>query len=114
MSLSLHLAMKVPVTLHLINGDNVPSEKCEWFELWETPTIITKKLLNDPSTLEAYEEWILSITEEETENIYDYETDPFNPAIIGTVLVHPGKEHIQELEEWIAMHKNWTIYWVAR
>ena len=96
MSMNLHVSATVKATLP--NGKVI--DITHNFELWQTPTKITRALLKADNVLNAYCEWILSVSEDKEEPIYDRKVDYFNPPIVGHKTVNYGKEHIEELMEW--------------
>ena len=71
------------------------------FNLWQTPTEVTRRLLQEKDTLAAYCDWVLSSSVEYELKIYAeddiwQERDP-----IGVEVCNDGKDHIESLLEWV-------------
>lgn len=88
MSMNLHLDAKIPIIKHMKDGTDEPSELIESFDLWQTPTKVTFHCLKgDP--LERYKEWV---------NSHDK-------------WIHYAKDHLEQLDGWLSVHKEWDIEW---
>ena len=70
------------------------------FDLYQTPTKITYKLLAENNTLEAYCDWVLSLFEDEEIDVYEPEDFLHKKSPIGKRVVNYGKDHVKELKEW--------------
>ena len=73
------------------------------FDAWQTPSSVTRNIMQTTDRISAYKDWILvECSHDEIVNVYaahDYcQEDP----PIGTKIVNEGKEHIAEFEEWVA------------
>ena len=109
MSMNIHIVSKIDTLLasgeiRIIQED---------FGLWQTPTKITKQILESRNRFNEYERWVMNITESEILPIYA-QYDPFGDSEpIGTKEVHVGEEHIKELRKWIKDHSDeeWIIEW---
>lgn len=67
------------------------------FDLWQTPTQVTKKAIRGGHPKDVYIEWL---NELQTKDIVDVES-----------LKNRVKHHIEELNNWLIMHKQWNIEW---
>lgn len=70
--------------------------------LWQTPTDVTHKILKAENKFDVYAEWVMSIRRDYEENVYASFEDRIarrNP--IGTRVVHEGKDHLREIENWM-------------
>ena len=74
------------------------------FDCIQTPTAITYQLLAAPDPIKAYEEWVLSISKDEEEDVYEDEDDFMcdNPRIIGKRTCNYCKEHLMLLKTWVS------------
>lgn len=79
-------------------------------DVWQTPTGITREILASDNPLQAYKDWVLSVSKEEEEPVFE-DVYPFKK--IGTQMVHPGKEHIKNLDEELDCYKDWDITYEA-
>jgi len=71
------------------------------FDTWQTPTKVTNEIMNSSNPIEKYKEWVMSISEDIEENIYEKD-DPFGEREpIGIQIYNPAEEHIAELNEFI-------------
>lgn len=59
------------------------------FDLWQTPTRVTERILDSDDPIAEYEKWVETLK---------------NPD---------GKEHVQELKRWLSRRKEegWKIEW---
>lgn len=84
------------------------------FDAWQTPTTATWHILNAqdmPSRLQAYRDWVLSVCQDEQEDVYA-EDDPFQAGEpVSTVIVNHGRDHIARLDEWLALleQTGWEV-----
>ena len=84
------------------------------FDAWQTPTTATWHILTPVDTaarLQAYRDWVLSVCQDETENVYA-EDDLFQEGEpVSTVIVNHGRDHIARLDEWLALleHTGWEV-----
>ena len=66
---------------------------------WQTPTEVTKKIMQADNRKQAYIDWVLSISKDVEEYIYA-EDDFFCHNPIGTEVYNEGKEHIDHFTAW--------------
>lgn len=67
--------------------------------VWQTPTVVTKQIMQSQDKLQAYKDWVLSVSRDEKRFVYaedDYlcEGDP-----VGKEVYNAGKEHLENLDE---------------
>lgn len=74
---------------------HVCTEKGKQFELYQTPTVITKEILQYKYPFEGYKKWI----EDQIEN---HGWEPIQ-----------ANKHLQDLREWMTQHEefDYEIYW---
>jgi len=78
-----------------------------FIDIWQTPSDVTMKILKSDDPIEAYKDWAISSSEEIEEEIFEdddgllFSDEP--PKVIGTRIIHPGKEHVEELNEIIEL-----------
>lgn len=86
--------------------------QAEHIDVWQTHTRSTREILASDDPIQAYKDWVLSVSHEIEVPIFDDE-GPFKQ--IGTELVHPGKEHIKDLEEELSylIKNGWDITYEA-
>jgi hypothetical protein len=71
------------------------------FNLWQTPTEVTRRLLQEKDTLAAYCDWVRSNSKDREFEIYA-EDDIFQERDpIGVEVCNDGKDHIESLLEWV-------------
>lgn len=104
MSMNLHITAKLECVA-VKTGEKVFKE--ESFDCWQTPTKVTYEILNSDNMLQAYKDWVLSISEDKEIPVYA-KNDIFNEKEpIGTETVNWGKCHLEELDLWVeAMTKD--------
>ena len=75
----------------------------ERFRVWQTPTDVTYKIMASEDKVQAYKDWVLSISEDMEEPIYA-EDDIFQVGEpIGTETYNSGKSHAAGLDAWMEM-----------
>lgn len=82
MSLNIFLSASLDAETKL--GKTKITEVCD---LWQTPTKVTKNILNAENKLNEYKKWVTSL-----KNNY-------------------GNDHIKEVEKWLELYKEWDIEW---
>lgn len=108
MSMNLHLKATVDTTTP---KGNVITVK-EYFNLWQTPTKITYKILEHNSNddiIEEYSKWCESVSKPYEDNVYDYNqpmNDQLEYPVIGKQMVYPAQNHIEELKAWRKHYEN--------
>lgn len=71
------------------------------FGEWQTPTAVTYQIMAAADKVQAYKDWVLSVSEAEEQPVYA-EDDIFGEdEPIGTELYHSGLEHNAEFDEWV-------------
>ena len=84
MSMNLYLSASIKAQSHL-----GPMKFKESFELFQTPTRVTKAALRSGGKeLETYSRWLIETCHEA-----------------------PASDHIRELEKWLQDHEGWDIEW---
>ena len=66
---------------------------------WQTPTEVTKKIMQATNRKQAYIDWVLSISKDEIVNTYEYE-DVFCDNPVGTEVYNTGKIYINNFIAW--------------
>ena len=80
MSINLHIEAERPVA---DDKGNILTQNIE-FDVWQTPTNITRDILNSENPIQAYKDWILS----------------FNPSSLHHLA------HIKQLDFWLEQKKQ--------
>jgi len=75
------------------------------FELEQTPSAVTRMIMESSDRKAAYIEFCREDEFIETVDVYD-ENDVFNEDPIGFELVNRTEEHIQELEDFIELNET--------
>lgn len=72
------------------------------FQEWQTPTRTTYEILEAEDKLVAYKAWACSVDKDETVLIYGADDIFCEGDPIGEKTINYGKEHVAELEAWVA------------
>lgn len=131
MSTNLHLKASVEARLQL---KQVQQKKTivEYFDLWQTPTKVTERILDSNDPFSAYVDWVKDENFQETETMYKVENvvdgfvfynwvfeeelkrDFSGHTILKTSEAKTAEaEHIEMLENWLKEHDEWNIEWYA-
>ena len=78
----------------------------EPFDTWQTRTEDTYKIVRSNDTIQAYCDWVLSVSQEERLERYAEDDIMCEGPIVGYETYHPGQEHVAELMEWVARMKS--------
>ena len=100
--MSMNIMIEGRRQVQVINTGKI-SEQRIIFNVWQTPTSITKEIIISRFPASVYKDWVLSISEDKTVEVFaedDYyeERDP-----ISTKIENFGKEHVAEFEDWLKM-----------
>jgi hypothetical protein len=106
MSMNLHLEATIEAETKLGK-----KEICEKFDLYQTPTEITREILARDNQLEGYKEFVLKRSEDVQVPIYEEKDFFHEKEPIGFETVNYGNTHIEELNEWLNGHDGWEIEW---
>lgn len=98
MSMNLHVEAKRSVT---VNKTGKGSVQVERFNLWQTPTNVTREILQSGDHLTAYINWVLEDCMVETIPQYAPEDIFCEGEIVGYIEHCAADEHVNELKEWI-------------
>jgi hypothetical protein len=72
-----------------------------YFDCWQTPTIVTREILQNENPIVAYIQWVSDNSNDETIDCYA-DNDLFNEGdIVAVEIINRGREHIKELQVWI-------------
>jgi hypothetical protein len=66
----------------------------------QTPSNITRKIMQSEDPFAAYRDWVLSEFTDETQEIYD-DDDDWCEKPIGYKTVNYGVEHVEEFNAWL-------------
>lgn len=112
MSMNLHVEATRPTKV-TIKGIEKESKETINFDLWQTPTSVTYDILDQENKLQAYIDWVKSISEDRQWPIYA-EDDIFGERDpIGYETVNDGDIQIEYLREWIKLCEegDFTVEW---
>jgi hypothetical protein len=83
----------------------------ERFDLLQTPTFISYKLIQSSNVKDEYCKWVIENSAYYNIPIHEV-TDIFGEKEpIGYETISDGKLHIEELEKWLKEHEDWEINW---
>ncbi len=74
------------------------------FDTWQTPSAVTRSILEAGDSISAYKDWVMSQSTEDTEfDIFD-DNDIFEDGEpIGKGFFNVGKDHIALFNDWLNM-----------
>lgn len=99
MSMNLYVDATREVT---VNKTGKHSTQTSVFQVYQTPTKVTRQILAALDKALAYIEWVLAErSSDEVEEIFDTETDLFSDKVIGTRVYNAGKQHVAEFQQWL-------------
>lgn len=112
MSMNLYVEAKRPIKF-TVKGEEKETTETVYFELWQTPTQVTFDILAKENKLEAYIDWINSISETRQWPIYAKEDIFCEREPIKYETINHGTIHIEELLEWVddCNTGGFTIEW---
>lgn len=97
MSTNIHISAEREV---LVTKTGKISTQSVNFDTWQTPSNVTHQIMKSEDKVQAYKDWVLSITQDVVEPVYgDYAL--FYDEPIGTIIYNAGKEHVAKLDKWI-------------
>lgn len=71
------------------------------FNAWQTPTTSTAKIMEKRDKIQAYKDWVLSVSKDKIINVYaeDDIWREYDP--VATQVINEGEEHIKRFDEWL-------------
>ena len=108
MSMNLHVNGEREVT---VVKTGKPSKQTIRFDLWQTPTGITKNAIRGTDPLGVYTEWVKSVSQDVTEEIYAPEDLFQEGEPIASRIYNAGTAHLEQLKNWLldAEFEGYTI-----
>lgn len=107
MSMNLYLVATIDATSKV--GKHVIRES---FDLFQTPTIVTREILKQRDVKAAYCAWGEKTHSFEISRPIYAEEDIFQQnGPVGSEPYNAWTEHLQELEQWLQEHEGWDIEW---
>lgn len=73
----------------------------EPFHAWQTRTEDTYKIVRSDDPIQAYCDWVLSVSQEEQLERYAKDDTMSEGPVVGYDTYHPGKERVAERLEWV-------------
>ena len=85
-------------------------------DLWQTPTKITKKIINSSDPLKVYTEWVKEISHDKKWPVYADDDFFCEREPISYEIVNDGKDHLKELNETIQtlISNGYELEWGER
>lgn len=75
-----------------------------YFDEWQTPTRVTREIMESANPMQAYKDWILRECSRDEEILIYADDDIWNEhEPIGKEIYNDGKDHVARFEEWLAM-----------
>ena len=85
-------------------------ERVKHFSCFQTSTDTTRKIINDINPLNTYKAWVLENFDEDEKLSMYADNDPFGEhGVIGFDIYNEGREHLEELDEFLALHEGWDV-----
>ena len=116
MSMNIHLTASCEAVLTSNNINLGKKIIYENFDCFQTPTEITRKILNSTDPKSEYINWVKEkfYKNEKIEMFEEILTDNFEfikGEYIGYRIENPGRDHIKLLNRFLTDHENWKIVW---
>jgi hypothetical protein len=74
------------------------------FNEWQTPTRVTREIMESNDPIEAYKDWILRECSRDEEFPIYAEDDIFGQREpVGRQIYNAGKEHLEQFNKWLKM-----------
>ena len=98
MSTNIHI---YAVRTILVSKTGKADEQRIAFNAWQTPTIATAKIMEKRDKIQAYKDWVLSVSKDKIINVYaeDDIWREYDP--IATQVINEGEKHIERFDEWL-------------
>ena len=111
MSMNIHMRAELKGEFRSNNGKIIKKTLTEHFNCFQTPTVVTKKILASEDRIKAYSDWVFSNFDTINEPVYD-PTDFFNEKSPIAYREHnDGENNIKELNKFLEEYKDWDIIW---
>lgn len=112
MSTNIHISAEREV--QVIKTGKISKQSIKFSE-WQTPTDVTYQIMAAEDKVQAYKDWVLSISEDVEEPVYADDDIFQEDEPIGTKTYNSGKEHVVELDAWLkeALEEGYDIEFCA-
>jgi len=98
MSTNFHITAKRDICV--VNTGCIEVQEMNCNLVWQTPTEITYQIMQSSDKMQAYIDWVLSISKDVEEKVYA-EDDIFGKRDpIATRIINHGEDHIERLFDW--------------
>ena len=117
--MSMNICLKaVSKGLFIPQNNNLETEVMErvnFFDCFQTSTSITREITGSDNPLNVYKEWMLKHFDEDVKIPVFAEDDIFSEhEPIGFEIENICKDHLKELDEFLASFGKWDIIWFER
>jgi len=96
MSINIHFIAEREIYVPSINKYDL---QIEHIDVWQTPTDVSRDIHKAKDVVQAYFNWVLSVSEEIEKPVYADDDIFCEKEPIKYEKYHPGKEHIEELKD---------------
>lgn len=99
MSMNFYISGKREITVS--KTGSLEMQHCN-YQPWQTPTIVTKKILASSAPVEEYKSWVMSFAKDEYEVIFGDDDIFCDMEPIGSKIVNASKDECAQVDSWIA------------
>lgn len=104
MSTNIHIVATRDIKV--LKTGQITQQETYYEPTWQTPTVVTQNIINDPEPIAAYKEWVLNISHDQTRMIYAPDDVFGDGEPIGHEIYNIGRDHIKDFDEWLEFVEN--------
>jgi hypothetical protein len=92
--------------IQVVRTGQIETQEEQYRYAWQTPTEVTHNIMAQADPIQAYRDWILSVTEDYEVDVYA-EDDFFREREpVGTEIQNDGRYHLKEFDAWITSRRE--------
>lgn len=99
MSINFHISGTRSITVNKTGA--VETQQSDYYP-WQTPTKVTNEILATKLPVEAYKAWVISVSEDEQELVYEDDDIFSENEPVGSRTINVGTVECINVDEWVA------------
>jgi len=104
--MSKNIQFKATRLIQVVSSGEYETQSEFFEEIWQTPTDISYEIVSSDNDFKAYRDWVMSVSETVSEEVYAPDDLFCEGPVIGYNLVNIGEQHINLFDGWINDMQN--------
>jgi hypothetical protein len=99
--MSMNIHFEATRLIQVVGSDLIETQTEYFSDVWQTPTETSYEILESDNDFKAYCDWVMSVSETVSKEVYAPGDLFCEGPVIGYNLVNRGEQHISLFEGWI-------------